>query len=240
MKMNYNEFVNKWNGKSGIPNPSTNEYAGQCVSLIRNYMVNVLEISLSGISGNAKDYWYRRNQAPLNKYFDAVPYVKGMSFQKGDIFILGPTSENEFGHIGLCFGESNQNQMHIFDSNYKNQRTCYDRWRGYDGMLGILRPKEYLQSKIGDEVVNAIEFTDFMKVFVINRVTNAGYYALRDKAIDGEIKYKAKVGDYFIPIKKSKNKLKDGFYWYEVQTHGGDTYFIQYDPDYIREEDWTV
>lgn len=241
--MTFNELVKQWNGKWGIPNP-TNQNSeglkGQCVSLARYYIRNVLEIPLDGISGDAKDYWYRRNQSPLNKYFDAIPYTKGMSFKKGDIFILGPVSDNPYGHIGLCFGESNQSQMHIFDSNYKNQRICLDRWRGYDGMLGVLRPNEYLQSKIGGNVQPIkTEFKEAQPVLIIDKVTGAGYYNLRDKEIDGEVIYKAKKGDYFVIKELTNIKLSDGYYWYKVLSHGGDEMVIQFDPEYMHTEVWT-
>lgn len=228
------QWVNVW----GIPNPTnpTNEaYKGQCVSLARWYMANVLEISLAGISGDAKDYWYNRDKEPLSKYFDNIPYYQGMELKKGDIFILAPTSDNPYGHIGLCFGESNSTQMHIFDSNYKSQRTCYDRWRGFDGLYGVLRPKEFLQGKINGSI-EPLKWIAPYPMLRITRSTTKDGYPIRTEPMGKTTVYMAKNNDYLEIIEVSSRYLDDSYKWAKVKTYGGDIGYIQLDLDYMRVE----
>ncbi|MEG0166186.1 SH3 domain-containing protein [Anaerorhabdus sp.] len=236
--MNFNELVKQWDNKWGIPNPTNpnkESLKGQCVSLARYYMANVLEISLDGITGDAKDYWYRRNDEPLNKYFDSIEYYKGMEFKKGDIFVLRPVSDNPYGHIGLCFGESNESQMHIFDSNYKSKRTCYDRWRAYDGLLGVLRPKEYLQSKI----IGSLEPMKWIAPYPtlkIDKETMKDGYPVRSQPMNKELVYTTKKGDYLSILEISSKPFDDGYKWAKVVNYGNEIGYIQVDLDYMHVE----
>lgn len=243
--MNFDKWELQWVGKKNIINPTDpnndRDTAGQCIALARSFMANVIEISLSGMAyGAAKDYWTYRNKAPLNQYFDAIPYYDGMTFQKGDVFVMAATSSNKYGHIGVCFGDRVADKFHTFESNYNNSLTCEDRWRGFGGVLGILRPKDFLQSKIGtDEPTKPVKFGPLNTSLKITKVTTNKGYPVRTEPMGKDTVYWAKEGDYLAfdgtdPV--SATFLADSYKWAKVRTYGGDIGYIQLDFEYMRVE----
>lgn len=84
--MNYNEFINIYNGKSF-------DYDGvagvQCVDLVKMYLDKVFEIK-PGAWGNAKDYYEKYNNIEnLKKNFNRISNTPSFVPQKGDIVIWG-------------------------------------------------------------------------------------------------------------------------------------------------------
>ena len=70
----------------------TGEFAGECVSLVNQYLNRVLDIQ-AGAWGNAKDW---ATNATVAQYFDKVS-----SPQAGDIGVSGATATNPYGHIWI-------------------------------------------------------------------------------------------------------------------------------------------
>lgn len=142
--MNYQEFINEYNGKSF-------DYDGisgvQCVDLIKMYLDKVFEIKPSAW-GNAKDYYENFNNLPLKNYFTRIKNTPDLIPQKGDICIWGTGLGNKYGHIAIATGEGTAKQFYSYDLNWGG-KTVRRVLHNYTGFLGVLRPND--QTKIGGE-----------------------------------------------------------------------------------------
>ena len=76
--MNYQEFINEYNGKSF----DYDSISGvQCVDLIKMYLDKVFEIKPSSC-GNAKDYYENFNNLPIRNYFARIANTPDLIPQK--------------------------------------------------------------------------------------------------------------------------------------------------------------
>lgn len=141
--MNYNEFINTYNGRSF-------DYDGvagvQCVDLVKMYLDKVFGIK-AGAWGNAKDYYENFNNLPLRNSFTRIANTPSFVPQKGDIVVWGAGLGNTYGHIAIATGEGNTNQFYSYDLNWGG-KTVKRVQHNYKGFLGVLRPND--QSKIAD------------------------------------------------------------------------------------------
>ena len=139
--MNYNEFINTYNGKSF-------DYDGaagvQCVDLAKMYLDKVFGIK-PGAWGNAKDYYENYNNLPLKNTFDRIANNASFVPQKGDIVVWGAGLGNTYGHIAIATGEGNTSNFNSYDLNW-GSKTVKKVSHNYKGFLGVLRTKD--QSKI--------------------------------------------------------------------------------------------
>lgn len=88
--MTLEEFVNTYKVGSSY---GYQGYVGECVSLVKHYIKEVLNITPKSI-GNAKQYWLKRNSEPYlynNFTFGDVPQV-------GAIFCR---TSGTYGHVGI-------------------------------------------------------------------------------------------------------------------------------------------
>ena len=90
--MTLNQFIDWALSKGQVANPQANTYAGECVSLVQNFIYQVYGIPFQA-RGHAKDWATNGN---VLQYFDKVS-----SPQAGDIGISGATPSNPYGHIWL-------------------------------------------------------------------------------------------------------------------------------------------
>jgi len=91
------QFKNETLGGS-YGNPGTNTFVGQCVSYVRKYIEECLDIK-TVINGHASNYY---NSAWCAQYFDKVP--QGQE-QDGDILCWGDgTMTGPEGHIAIRYG----------------------------------------------------------------------------------------------------------------------------------------
>lgn len=140
--MNYQEFINNYNGKAvdfdGVS-------GAQCIDLVKLYLTKVFGIS-TGAWGNAKD-WYLNysNVTNLRNNFTRIANTKSFVPQKGDIVVWGATSSNPYGHIAIATGEGNTSQFYSYDMNWGG-KACKKVLHNYNAFLGVLRPND--QSKI--------------------------------------------------------------------------------------------
>ena len=76
--MNYQEFINEYNGKSF-------DYDGvsgvQCVDLIKMYLDKVFGIKPAAL-GNAKDYYENFNNLPIKNHFTRIANTPDLIPQK--------------------------------------------------------------------------------------------------------------------------------------------------------------
>ena len=139
--MNYNEFINTYNGKSF-------DYDGaagvQCVDLAKMYLDKVFGIK-PGAWGNAKDYYENYNNLPLKNTFDRIANNASFVPQKGDIVVWGAGLGNTYGHIAIATGEGNTSNFNSYDLNW-GSKIVKKVSHNYKGFLGVLRAKN--QSKI--------------------------------------------------------------------------------------------
>lgn len=143
--MNYNEFINTYNGKSF-------DYDGvagvQCVDLIKMYLNKVFGLN-PGAWGNAKDYYENyNNNTVLKANFTRIANTASFVPQKGDIAVWGAGLGNTYGHVAIATGEGNTSEFYSYDLNW-NGKTVHKVQHTYKGFLGVLRPKD--QNKIGGE-----------------------------------------------------------------------------------------
>ena len=92
--MNLDQFK-QWALSQGQVAKIQGDYAGECVSLINQYLYRVYGIT-AGAWGHAKDWG---TSAPVLQYFDRVG-----SPQAGDIVYWGPNLGGGYGHIGILLG----------------------------------------------------------------------------------------------------------------------------------------
>ena len=138
--MNYNEFINNYNGKSF-------DYDGvsgvQCVDLIKMYLDKVFGIK-AGAWGNAKDYYENFNNLPLKNSFTRIANTTSFIPQLGDIVVWGAGLGNTYGHIAIATGEGNTSNFYSYDLNW-GSKTVHKVKHNYKGFLGVLRAND--QSK---------------------------------------------------------------------------------------------
>ena len=135
--MNYNEFINKYVGKSI-------DYDGvagvQCVDLIKLYLDKVYNIKL-GSFGNAKDYFinYDKSLSFKNSFEKIVNTANFVPIQ-GDICVWGAGLGNKYGHVAIATGKGNTKLFYSYDLNWGSKEVKLVE-HNYKGFLGVLRYK---------------------------------------------------------------------------------------------------
>lgn len=140
--MNYNEFINYYNGKAL-------DYDGvagvQCVDLVKYYLNRVFGLQ-PGAWGNAKDYYENYyNITALKNNFIRIANTPSFVPQQGDIVVWGVGLGNRYGHIAIATGEGDTKQFYSYDMNW-GEKACKKVLHNYKGFLGVLRPND--QSKV--------------------------------------------------------------------------------------------
>lgn len=142
--MNYQEFINEYNGKSF-------DYDGkagiQCVDLIKMYLNKVFGLN-PGSWGNAKDYYENFNNLPIKNYFTRIKNTPDLIPQKGDICVWGTGLGNKYGHIAIATGEGTTKQFYSYDLKWGG-KTVSRVLHNYTGFLGVLRAID--QTKLGGD-----------------------------------------------------------------------------------------
>lgn len=133
--MNYNEFINKYVGKSI-------DYDGvsgvQCVDLIKLYLDKVYNIKV-GSCGNAKDYFINFDKLPIKNSFEKIVNTANFVPAQGDICVWGSII-SKYGHVAIATGEGDTKYFYSYDLNWgsKNVKKVL---HSYKGFLGVLRYK---------------------------------------------------------------------------------------------------
>lgn len=136
--MNYNEFVNEYNGKSI-------DYDGacgaQCVDLIQLYIEKCFTRVHQVIYANAKDYFENFENLPINEIFTKIENTAELVPEEGDIAIWGTELGNTYGHVAIATGEGDMNKFYSYDLNW-GSKIVHKVEHDYKGFLGVLRPKK--------------------------------------------------------------------------------------------------
>lgn len=138
--MTYQQFQNKWLGKSV---DIDKVYGKQCVDLVKQYMLETKRVP-NGSYGDAIKYWTHTHIA-VRKHFDRVATKTP---RQGDIVILSGVKGNPFGHIGIASGKNTPITAQILEQNGSTGNGSgiggdairlrhIPKWR----IVGVLRPK---------------------------------------------------------------------------------------------------
>lgn len=137
--MTLEEFVNTY--KVGSSYGYQGRYIGECVSLVKHYIKEVLDVKPKSI-GNAKQYWLKRNSEPYlynNFTFGDVPKV-------GAIFCR---TSGTYGHVGIVIALNPQRRLYNTIEQNHNGNEVVGRYRySYNNGFHFLYPKN--TSNIGN------------------------------------------------------------------------------------------
>ena len=112
-------------------------YKGECVSLVKRYIRDVLGFTPQSI-GNAKEYWLKRNGSYIKAHFKPVSKPK-----RGDLFVR---TSGTYGHIGIVLSAGDTNYYTI-EQNKGGCRVVTNELRKYGSGYYFLRPLH--QANIG-------------------------------------------------------------------------------------------
>lgn len=132
--MTLNEFLNKY--KVGKSYGYNGTYIGECVSLVKNYIKEVLGVTPQAI-GNAKDYWSKRNGAYLKGIFTPIANTPSFVPQRGDVFVR---TSGTYGHIGIVL-EATKDYFYTVEQNYNGCRVVKNIKHTDWNNVNFLRPK---------------------------------------------------------------------------------------------------
>lgn len=137
--MNLREFGSWALAQGSVANPEPNyKYKGQCVSLIQQYLYNVLGLAFKAY-GNAKDW--ATNNALLEHFYRLNANTK---LQRGDILVYGKNYGGGYGHIGFIDANGK-----YFDQNGVKSLAVGYRDTPFKGYICVLRSKKAIE--LGDE-----------------------------------------------------------------------------------------
>lgn len=155
--MTLNEFLNKY--KVGKSYGYNGTYIGECVSLVKNYIKEVLGVTPQAI-GNAKDYWSKRNGAYLKGIFTPIANTPSFVPQRGDVFVR---TSGTYGHIGIVL-EATKDYFYTVEQNYNGCRVVKNITHTDWSNINFLRPKNQSNIKVGFEVGKLYTLTTNVKV----------------------------------------------------------------------------
>lgn len=112
-------------------------YKGECVSLVKRYIRDVLGFTPQSI-GNAKEYWQKRNDNYIKAHFKAVSKPK-----RGDLFVR---TSGTYGHIGIVLS-AGDTTYYTIEQNKGGCRVVTNELRKYESDYHFLRPLN--QANIG-------------------------------------------------------------------------------------------
>ena len=112
-------------------------YKGECVSLVKRYIRDVLGFTPQSI-GNAKEYWQKRNGNYIKAHFKPVSKPK-----RGDLFVR---ISGTYGHIGIVLS-AGDTTYYTIEQNKGGCRVVTNELRKYESDYHFLRPLN--QANIG-------------------------------------------------------------------------------------------
>lgn len=153
--MTYDEFFNKYNGKTkGYPTDSS--FNGECLSLVKLYIKECFGIDAPSSGSNSAFGYWSNFPNPLPTIFDKVENTKTLVPKKGWICIWKPTTSNSYGHIDIVAdNEATTSFFNGFDQNFGGRQAHIVK-HNYTNVQGFLVPKENMTS---DEI--AVKKSDF-------------------------------------------------------------------------------
>lgn len=189
-------------------------YVGECVSLVKNYIRDVLGVYPKA-SGNAKDYWLNRNSTYIRSLFTAIPNTPSFVPKKGDVFVR---TSGTYGHIGIVLSAT-KDYFYTIEQNYNGNRVVKNVKHTDWNNINFLRPKNQSgissNTSYGSNFVNPVTWKNgstIEKVFEASNLSgNIGSMSPREEA-----KCYGKKSNGYITVYKldGSSKHKVGFVKY--------------------------
>lgn len=164
-------------------------YKGECVSLVKRYIRDVLGFYPQSI-GNAKEYWLKRNGSYIKAHFKPVSKPK-----RGDLFVR---TSGTYGHIGIVFS-AGDTTYYTIEQNKGGCRVVTNEVRKYESDYHFLRPLN--QANIGTDrtVPTPTKKVAYFKLY--KGKSDSLVDALEAVGAKSDFSYRKKIA--------SKNKIKD-------------------------------
>lgn len=160
--MTFDKFLNTY--KTGKSYAYNGTYKGECVSLVKLYIRDVLGGTPQSI-GNAKDYWTKRNGAYIQSLFKPIANTPEFVPQKGDVFVR---SSGIWGHVGIVISAT-QHEFKTIEQNAKGcrvvKRVTHTDWKN----INFLRPKNQKNIKTEEKKSETVkpEKVNYTKILLI-------------------------------------------------------------------------
>jgi len=143
MEITFDEFAKKYLGKTeGYPE---GQYVGECLSLVKLYIKEVLGLPNPPASGcnGARCYWSNFPD-PLGSVLVKIPNTDDFVPQKGDIMVWNGNTGGGFGHIAICTGKNTGLQyFESLDQNWNGRQAHYVN-HNYNNVYGVLRSSDII------------------------------------------------------------------------------------------------
>ena len=111
---------------------------GQCVALVRDYLLEVYSIPHTGSVSGAIDIWDTRYSNPL--ILENFMIAEGRP-KAGDIIFFAPTNTNKYGHVAIVY-EDKGDGFNVYEADGFNPdrgtKIAFWSWTRY---VGALRPR---------------------------------------------------------------------------------------------------
>lgn len=189
--MLFQQFLKKY--KVGKSYGYNGTYTGECVSLVKCYIRDVLGGVPQSI-GNAKDYWLKRDSAYIQSLFKPIKNTPEFIPQRGDVFVR---SSGAYGHIGIVISATNK-EFYTIEQNFQGCRKVkkinHTSWAD----INFLRPKNQ------KNIVEVPNIQDGVYKLVAVRGVYKGYGAdsgrkkVRDLTPNGKKNATKKFGDAYL------------------------------------------
>lgn len=132
--MTLNDFLLKY--KVGNSYGYNGTYVGQCVSLVKNYIKEVLGTSPQSI-GDAKYYWLKRNSSYIQSIFTPIANTPSFIPKAGDVFVR---TSGTYGHIGIVL-KATTDYFYTIEQNYNGCKVVKNIKHTDWNYINFLRPK---------------------------------------------------------------------------------------------------
>lgn len=126
-------------------------YKGECVSLVKLYIEQVLGAAPQAI-GNAKMYWLSRNGKYIKSIFKPIANTPDFVPQRGDVFVR---TSGLYGHIGIVISAT-KSSFYTIEQNYNGCRVVKNITHTDWSSINFLRP-------LNQEGINSKSKTVFAK-----------------------------------------------------------------------------
>ena len=164
-------------------------YKGECVSLVKRYIRDVLGFTPQSI-GNAKEYWLKRNDNYIKAHFKPVSKPK-----RGDLFVR---TSGTYGHIGIVLS-AGDTTYYTIEQNKGGCRVVTNELRKYESDYHFLRPLN--QANIGADRTIPTQSTKTVYFKPYKGKSDSLVDALEAVGAKSDFAYRKKIA--------SKNKIKD-------------------------------
>ena len=132
--MTFEQFLQYY--KVGQSYAYNGTYNGECVTLVKLYILNVLDVIPQSI-GNAKEYWLKRNGKYIQSIFTPIKNTPDFIPQRGDVFVR---TSGIYGHIGIVISAT-KDYFYTIEQNYNGcgvvKNVKHTDWKN----INFLRPK---------------------------------------------------------------------------------------------------